>query len=131
MKPYLFVYGTLRRGHLQARRVLGDARFVAPGSISGTLYDLGKYPGVRRTASRDGRVAGEVYELIGFDVDRRLAGIDRYEGPEFRRSRVVVQLRDGRRHRAWAYVLADAPPSGAREIRTGAYRKRKRASRAA
>ena len=131
MKPYLFVYGTLRRGHPQADRLLGDTRFVARGSISGTLYDLGKYPGVRRTTRRDTRVAGELYELIGADVNRRLANIDRYEGPEFRRSRIVVQLNDGRRHRAWAYVLADAPPSSAPEIRTGVYHRRKRAGRAA
>lgn len=131
MKPYLFVYGTLRKGHAQTHRFLGDARFVAPGSMSGTLYDLGKYPGVRRTGGHEGRVAGEVYELVGTDMDRRLANIDRYEGPEFRRSRVIVQLNDGRRHRVWAYLLADGPPSDAREIPTGVYNRRKHAGRAA
>jgi gamma-glutamylcyclotransferase (GGCT)/AIG2-like uncharacterized protein YtfP len=117
MKPYLFVYGTLRSGHSDTHRLLGNARFVASGSISGTLYDLGSYPGVHRTKRRHARVAGEVYELIGSDADRRLRNIDCYEGAEFRRSRVLVQLNNGRRHRAWAYILADAPPSGAREIR--------------
>ena len=120
VKPYLFVYGTLRRGHPETHRLLGDARFVAAGSISGRLYDLGRYPAVSKAKRTDGRVAGEVYELMGPDVDKRLARIDRYEGSEFRRSRVVVQLTDGRRHRAWAYVLAGAPPRGARPIQTAA-----------
>ena len=129
-KPYLFVYGTLRRDHQRTHRLLGDTRFVAAGSIAGRLYDLGKYPGVRKT-SRRGRVSGEVYELIGPEVDRRLASLDRYEGSEFRRSRVVVELSDGRRHPAWAYVLVDEPPKSAREVQTGVYHKRKPAGRAA
>jgi len=121
MKAYLFAYGTLRKGHAETHRLLGEARFVAPGSISGTLYDLGTYPGVCRTRGQDRRVKGEVYELVGSGVDRRLAAIDRYEGPEFRRARVVVRLDDGRRPQAWAYLLADAPPNDAREIPTGDY----------
>jgi len=47
------------------------------------------------------------------------------------RSRVVVELDDGRRHRAWAYVLAVALPKSAREIRKGVYHKRRPAGRAA
>ena len=122
VKSHLFVYGTLRRKDGQTHgRLLAQARFVAPGSISGTLYDLGRYPGVHRSRGRDGRVAGEVYELVGPDLDRRLAALDRYEGSEFRRTGVLVQMKDGRRQRAWAYVLADAPPRGAREIRSGVY----------
>jgi gamma-glutamylcyclotransferase (GGCT)/AIG2-like uncharacterized protein YtfP len=120
VKPYLFVYGTLRSGYPHTHRLLGNARFVACGSISGTLYDLGKYPAVHRSKRRNRRVAGEVYELSGSDVEPRLSDIDRYEGPQFRRSRVLVQLNNGKRQRAWAYVLADAP-SAAREIRTGVY----------
>jgi gamma-glutamylcyclotransferase (GGCT)/AIG2-like uncharacterized protein YtfP len=130
-KPYLFVYGTLRRDHQPTHRLLGATRFVAAGSIAGRLYDLGKYPGVSRTSRRGGRVGGEIYELIGPDVDRRLANLDRYEGSQFQRSRVVVELRDGRRHPAWAYILVDEPPKRAREVRTGVYHKRKHAGRAA
>lgn len=116
MRPYLFVYGTLRRQHPETHRLLGAARFVASGTISGRLYDLGRYPGVRKTNRRATRVAGEVYELVGPDVERRLCNIDKYEGSKFRRSRVVVQLKNGQRHYAWAYVLVDAPPRSAREI---------------
>lgn len=130
MKPYLFVYGTLRRNHRAAHRLLGHARYIASGSIAGTLYDLGKYPGVHR-ARRNGRVTGEVYELIGPNVEQQLTKLDRYEGVGFQRSRVLVQLSDGRYHRAWAYLLADEPPTAARVIRTGVYRKSKQTGHAA
>jgi gamma-glutamylcyclotransferase (GGCT)/AIG2-like uncharacterized protein YtfP len=130
VKSYLFVYGTLKGAHRETHWLLGDARYVASGSIAGTLYDLGRYPGVRRTR-RAGRVAGEVYELVGRDVERRLAKLDRHEGSEFRRTRVLAHLSDGRRRKAWAYVLADKPPTGAREIRTGVYHKSRYAGRAA
>ena len=131
MNPYLFVYGTLRRNPSGTHRLLGQVRFVARGSISGRLYDLGKYPAVSKTAGRDGRVTGELYELTGSDVDGRLAKIDRHEGSEFRRCQVLVRLDDGRRRRAWAYILAGAPPRGAQEIRTGVYEKRGHSGRAA
>lgn len=101
---------------------MGQALFVGTGSISGTLYDLGRYPGVHRTTRQEARVVGEVYELIGSKIDERLAALDRYEGSEFQRIRVVVRLDDGRRHRAWAYVLAAKPARDAREIRSGIYK---------
>ena len=123
MSDYLFVYGTLRKGHARAHRLLGAARFVSRGTVSGKLYDLGDYPGLRKTTRSGTRVGGEVYELAGPDPERRLAILDRYEGAEFRRARVVVRLHDGRRHRAWAYVLVNQPPKGARPIPAGVYRK--------
>jgi gamma-glutamylcyclotransferase (GGCT)/AIG2-like uncharacterized protein YtfP len=123
MSDYLFVYGTLRKGDARAHRLLGAARFVSKGTVSGRLYDLGDYPGLRKTPRGGARVGGEVYELAGPDPERRLAILDRYEGAEFRRARVVVRLRDGRVHRAWAYVLANQPPKGTRPIPTGVYKK--------
>jgi AIG2-like family. len=103
---------------------LGDARFVAHGTVSGTLYDLGTYPGLHKTRNAQERVRGELYELPGPDAERRLSILDQYEGAEFERARVLVRLANGRRHRAWAYVLADRPPKGTRAIPKGAYRTR-------
>lgn len=128
---YLFVYGTLRQGHPRTHRLMGETRLVSRGSVAGTLYDLGKYPGLFKTSGRAGRVSGEVHELLDAELEGRLAELDRYEGREFRRARVAVRLRDGRRRWAWAYVLAGQPPRGAREIRGGVYPRRKKAGRAA
>jgi gamma-glutamylcyclotransferase (GGCT)/AIG2-like uncharacterized protein YtfP len=121
MKEYLFVYGTLRRRHAEIHeRFLGAAAFVAEGTISGALYDLGRYPGVHRMRSSRARTAGELFELR--DVATALADMDEYEGRRFRRARVSVRLDDGRRRRAWAYLLVQPPPRHAREITSGAYR---------
>ena len=130
VRPYLFVYGTLRQTHRHThQRLLRPARFIARGSIFGTLYDLGQYPGVHKTSRRIGRVAGELYELTGEDLGGRLAALDRYEGSDFYRARVLVQLQNGGRHFAWAYILANGPPQGAPEIQSGVFRRRVSRSR--
>ncbi|MEA2625910.1 MAG: hypothetical protein QOD06_1955 [Candidatus Binatota bacterium] len=121
MKEYLFVYGTLRRRHAEIHeRFLRTERFVAEGTISGTLYDLGRYPGVHRMRGGRARTDGELFELR--DVAATLAALDEYEGSGFRRVRVSVRLDGGRRQRAWAYLLVEAPPAHAREITSGVYR---------
>jgi gamma-glutamylcyclotransferase (GGCT)/AIG2-like uncharacterized protein YtfP len=46
-KHLVFVYGTLRRGGaggMSAR--FPDSKFIADAKVSGSLYDLGPYPGL-------------------------------------------------------------------------------------
>ena len=71
----LFVYGLLRRGMsagLEAFLGAGSAEFVSEATLSGKLYDLGEYPGVRLAADapRDAEeppgpdvVTGELWRL--------------------------------------------------------------------
>jgi gamma-glutamylcyclotransferase (GGCT)/AIG2-like uncharacterized protein YtfP len=118
----LFVYGTLRSDFPRTHRLLGDARLVGRGTIAGTLYDLGRYPAVALAGAADARVVGEVHVLV--DGDARLAALDRYEGGEYLRAELPVDLDDGRVVRAWAYVLAGPPPAGARIVPSGIYRRR-------
>jgi gamma-glutamylcyclotransferase (GGCT)/AIG2-like uncharacterized protein YtfP len=60
MMPHVFVYGTLRRGgRNDIARYRPAPVCVGEASISGTLYDLGAYPGV--VLGGVGRVKGEVY----------------------------------------------------------------------
>jgi gamma-glutamylcyclotransferase (GGCT)/AIG2-like uncharacterized protein YtfP len=59
---HVFVYGTLRRGDSNdITRLMPAPRFVGEGRIAGTMYHLGRYPGV--TLGGDGAVAGEVYAI--------------------------------------------------------------------
>lgn len=113
----LFVYGTLKRSSRGTpHELLGGARFLTTGSISGELYDLGSYPGVYRNGASGQRVFGELFALSESTADRSLKALDRYEGREFARKRVYVTLPDGGRRMAWAYVLRERPNETARLV---------------
>lgn len=125
MRLYLFVYGTLTKSHPRLHeRLVGAARYLGRGTIAGTLYDLGRYPGAFRNRKRQSRVTGELYELEGPDIRGRLRALDRYEGAEFKRARVKVRLSNGDQRLAWAYLLTEAPPGNARPLPSGVYRPR-------
>ena len=129
MPVSLFVYGTLKRESSRKRHpLLRDARFVAVASMSGSLYDLGSYPGVLREKNNRGRVLGEVYEIPDPDAHHALRALDKYEGSEFVRKRAYVTLRDGKRRSAWAYVLRKPPPRHARQVDSGTYARKRGAA---
>ncbi|MGH7718543.1 MAG: gamma-glutamylcyclotransferase family protein [Gemmatimonadaceae bacterium] len=124
----LFVYGTLKRSASGGRhRLLRSARFVDVASMSGSLYDLGSYPGAVRQKS-GGRVFGELYEIPDEAAHKALRALDRYEGPEFTRRRAYVTLRDGKRRGAWAYLLRKRPPKSARQVDSGRYARKRGAA---
>jgi gamma-glutamylcyclotransferase (GGCT)/AIG2-like uncharacterized protein YtfP len=63
-KHLVFVYGTLRRGGAGAMSIkFPDAKFIAGAKVSGSLYDLGDYPGLLLDETNS-PVAGEVYEVV-------------------------------------------------------------------
>ncbi len=129
MPVSLFVYGTLKRNSPRNRHpLLRDARFVDVASMSGSLYDLGAYPGVVRERKNRGRVFGEVYEIPDDDAHHALRALDKYEGSEFVRQRAFVTLRDGKRRSAWAYVLRKPPPRSARPVDSGTYARKRGAA---
>ena len=62
-KHLVFVYGTLRRGGAGAMSIrFPNSQFIADAKVSGSLYDLGAYPGVLLNESNS-LVIGEVYEV--------------------------------------------------------------------
>lgn len=117
----LFVYGTLRPALARGlpRRLTRDLEVVGSATISGTLLDLGAYPGM---IPGPGVVRGELLRIAD---DERLAAIDAYEecggaAPLFRRERMEATLADGTRRSAWAYISI-RPADGARIIPDGDY----------
>jgi gamma-glutamylcyclotransferase (GGCT)/AIG2-like uncharacterized protein YtfP len=127
-EDYVFVYGTLRAdsGHPMNRTLEALGGRVGRGRVPGILYDLGSYPGAVETAETGAFLHGEVYLLR--DPGSDLETLDRYEGldeksresGEFRRSRIVVDLSDGRTVEAWIY-LYNRPTAGLARIRSGDY----------
>ncbi len=90
---HVFVYGTLRAGGSNdIRRYRPTPQWVGQGSVPGTLYDLGAYPGM--ALGGEGRVIGEVY-MVSADVE---AALDRLEevrdddAGEYRRRTVRVPV---------------------------------------
>ena len=91
-KRYVFVYGTLRKGQERDINRLQPAPvFTAFGKISGTLYDLGSYPGVRLGGLE--WVQGEVYQITP-ELEHQLDEIEEVwpqQTGEYARREVVVQ----------------------------------------
>jgi gamma-glutamylcyclotransferase (GGCT)/AIG2-like uncharacterized protein YtfP len=98
-KHLVFVYGTLRRGGAGAMSVrFPDSKFIAEAEVSGSLYDLGAYPGLQLDES-DSTVMGEVYEVD----DETLNELDDFEASShYRRKQVEFSL-DARKRMCWTY----------------------------
>jgi len=108
----LFVYGSLRRGfslHHHLRRMA--AEFVARAQVHAELFDLGKFPGARKSSKPGKVLAGEVYRLR--QTEKALKVLDYVEGfsPRaaerslFQRATTEVVLPNGERRVAWIYWL--------------------------
>jgi gamma-glutamylcyclotransferase (GGCT)/AIG2-like uncharacterized protein YtfP len=122
----VFFYGTLMAGFDRRRRAGIDNKltYLARGSITATLFDLGIYPAA--VPARQGRVWGEVYEMT--DSQTVLTALDRIEGysPEdpdrslYTRDEAEAILPDGTAVPVWVYFY-NAPLGQAPRIQSGDY----------
>ncbi len=111
MSEFLFAYGTLQPGLApeQVADVVRDLVNVGKGSVPGTLYDLGSFPGAVLESNSSRRISGTVYRLpAGADILHRLDEYEEYypESPkasQFIRTLCSVQLTDGRILECWVY----------------------------
>ena len=95
----VFVYGTLRRGGAGAMSVrFPNSKFIADAKVSGSLYDLGAYPGLLLNESNS-LVIGEVYEVD----DETLTKLDDFEASSnYLRKQVEISLGTQRKV-CWTY----------------------------
>ena len=108
---YLFVYGTLMSSieHPMSKYLSSNATFIGRGYISGTLYDLGEYPGLLDAEDKNSQVFGEIFDICGKVA--LLRRIDEYEGcgksqPKphlYERRSVSVKLTSEQDIMAWTY----------------------------
>ncbi|WP_226361155.1 gamma-glutamylcyclotransferase [Pseudonocardia sp. ICBG1142] len=100
----VFVYGTLMPGRRAFGMLRGHASDVLPQPVvlpTGAVADTGRgYPAL--TLDTGDGVPGWVVELA--DPETALAALDAYEGPEYARSRVVLD--DGTVCWAWVWTAA-------------------------
>jgi gamma-glutamylcyclotransferase (GGCT)/AIG2-like uncharacterized protein YtfP len=100
---YLFVYGTLRRGFANpyAQYLAEHAKWSGEARVAGRLYDLGRYPGLRRSSHPQDWVTGELYKLP--ENPALLPALDKYEGQDFKRV-LAIACREGRPSvKTWVY----------------------------
>lgn len=128
----LFVYGTLRKSRIQSviPEVAPFVKNKGNGFIRATLFDLGDYPGAVDLGLTT-RVHGDILEISPDKLDFVLTALDKYEeintDPEkslFKRAKALVNTKDGKKLFAWVYWY-NKDINGAREIKSGIYRKRK------
>jgi gamma-glutamylcyclotransferase (GGCT)/AIG2-like uncharacterized protein YtfP len=111
MSELLFAYGTLQPGLApdEIADVLRELVTVGKGSVPGTLYDLGSFPGAVLESGSSRRISGTVYRLpADSHILKRLDEYEEYypESPkasQFIRRLVLVQLVDGRISECWVY----------------------------
>lgn len=90
------------------------AKLIGRASVTGSLYDLGSYPGLRLDESSS-PVAGELYEVD----DEILYKLDEIEAPShYWRKQVEVSLDDYRKL-SWVYVYDPQFYSGTILIKSG------------
>ena len=103
--PYLFVYGSLRSDAAPGRqpRLIDWARKLERASLGGTLSQFNGYPAA--VPGPEGRIDGEVWEIL--QPDLAWAALDAWEGADYRRELVIVDLASPPIHlECWAYLLA-------------------------
>jgi gamma-glutamylcyclotransferase (GGCT)/AIG2-like uncharacterized protein YtfP len=98
-KHLVFVYGTLRSGSAGALPIrFPNSQFVSDAQVSGSLYDLGAYPGLLLNESNS-LVIGEVYEVD----DETLHKLDEFEASSnYVRKQVEISL-GAHRRACWTY----------------------------
>jgi gamma-glutamylcyclotransferase (GGCT)/AIG2-like uncharacterized protein YtfP len=84
----VFVYGTLRRGGSNDFR-MADSSFVANGLVRGRLYRIDWYPGFVVDENAD-PIVGDIFMV---DAET-IAALDEFEGSEYRRVKIEVEVRD-------------------------------------
>ncbi len=114
----LFVYGTLKEGHLRSSMWPHAPQSIEPAMVRGRLLDLGAYPGL---IEGDEWILGELWTLAEHHMPRTLAVLDEVEGYDcasdrglyVRKAIPVWSLHsdngpsDEPTHRAFTYLIAD------------------------
>lgn len=101
----VFVYGTLRKGFGAHNLFMEGTEFVREDRISGTMYALGGFPGVKlggadHFVTEGPKVVGEVYQINDDETPKRL---DSYEGYPNLYDRKQVETESG--ELAWVYEI--------------------------
>lgn len=120
---YLFVYGTLKRGHGN-HRVLGNSVYIRDALMHNhVMYSLGGFPGI---VKGEGTVSGELFKVPDEQWDN-LDGLEGYNkekdvGMYLRRQWEVEIGSEPFMDHAWYYLWNGRTPTEDRLIKDGVWR---------
>ncbi len=99
----IFVYGTLKKGYGN-HGLLKTSKFIGNGYIKGwNIYDLGFFPGIRKSQNKKRIVYGEVYEID--DITRMRVDSLEGEGSLYNRVKTLAVV-NGEEMEVSVYVFA-------------------------
>jgi|SRR5215203_2552678 len=99
---YLFAYGTLRKEFVfnWKSEIANGLLYTGNAIIKASLYDLGSYPGAVKENEVD-QLTGDVFSII--NPEKVFTVLDEYEGSEYERKKVKLELSGGQLVQAWIY----------------------------
>lgn len=113
MRPFVFVYGTLKKG-FRANYMLDKCELVSTEAVTtGRLYTLGWFPGLLLPKDDDqSTVIGDLYSFPKEEKEMTdvIAQLDRYEGaPNLYRRQLRYAYVDGVAKPAFMYIYNGVP----------------------
>lgn len=101
---FIFVYGLLKSfyDNEPARFIRENCKLIGEGWFSGSLFDLGNYPGAVFNPNSVFKVHGEVYQIMN-NKEKLVAFLDHFEGVgaefevphEYKREMIPVNTQNG------------------------------------
>jgi gamma-glutamylcyclotransferase (GGCT)/AIG2-like uncharacterized protein YtfP len=116
MSDFLFIYGTLvpELAPKDIAPVVRKLELIGSGSVPGTLYDLGDFPGIKLERASRKRVRGRVFRIPSKATLKVLDDYEEFDPKHprsslYKRKLVNVKLDNGETIRSWIYEYNRSP----------------------
>jgi gamma-glutamylcyclotransferase (GGCT)/AIG2-like uncharacterized protein YtfP len=109
--PYLFTYGTLKKGFANpvAQKLHAQSTFIGSGFFHGYLYQIEWYPGAIFDPECDSKVYGEIFQLnspaIWKELDEYEDVLDDEKASLYLRKKVPVTMQNQEIISSWTYIF--------------------------
>jgi len=114
-KEYLFVYGSLKKeyNNYYAKFLRKNSLFLKEGYITGKIFQISWYVGLKKSIFKKDKVFGEIYLIK--NPKKVFKILDRYEeaskynikGYEYKRAKSIVYL-NRKKIKAWVYFYKNS-----------------------
>ena len=114
ISPYIFVYGTLKRGFTlpMASKMHQHADYICEAQVPGEMHLVKwhfDYPAGLYLDDASTFIHGEIFKIKESSVAPLLVALDEYEGPEYDRLLLDIKGNDGNNYQCWFYSFNEVP----------------------